>query len=1186
MNTNYKEDLKVSEGEELSSLVKYSTEHSKIGQDLTYEIPKGNNIFPELEEILESEPILRDKNISNIDSIEYSQSDNFFSEIYIKTLNSLKINHNLVKKDEIIIEQQENSTDYSISERNPEISEDKNIPIEKKEQISNDSEETLEVLEDSDKLEIDDTASLIEKINKEKDFVEFPGKINLVLIDTSLTNPQIDEEEKEEQFEDEEVLGIKKSEVFDTINKKINSSRSSVTKDISKIKNLKNGFLLPGLVVVASLLVILVSVPILSIYFEKTSSAKLEENFISDSSILEKIAKQKEEEAKLAKLKLEEEKRNLEIERSKMEGKVNETLLKRQAEIEAEYAKKLAELERRGLPEKEFLISKKQLDQEKEQALAAAKLERDKRFEEQQVILQQKDKDLKEASDKLKKALENKEFEVTKLTQDLEGKLKEKDIEKENITLKLKEISENNRKTKEFNQLVYQLIISSLNDFKNGNREGSLSKLSNVVKYYDSRLEFVSTNEDLKNKMETDLLFVQAVTKLIEDAKSASTTYSDDIVKVINKFKKISEIYRNAESYYNQKDWTKSIDSYSKVLNEIEEVNSSYTKIKDVEKQIQNVKALDYYNNALKNMKQEKYDLALNQLSAIIKEMPTSDYSSQALNDIVSLSSTMSNETKTTKVNQDAKELFTKASQLEQNKFYKDAIDSYNQIILNYPSSTYTKDALSSSQRLIYFLNEEGLKQIDYNLRENFKLDYNKFLEAFQKSDFKSAREFYFNALKNSFNIYTDNSIPTFRDVEEKYIASLLESSGKAGTEVFSKQLADLKATLEKQYNEELDKQKKLISSKYEDDIAKMKDEFEKEKLKLLQEKKDLEENYKKLLADTASNLEKQEINKLKNFYEDEITKKDKEIDNLNTQINSLNNDYSTQLSSKSKEIQDKDNLITAKIKEIQDKDSQITTKIKEIGDKDREISDRLKEISDRDKQITEKNKELENFALLKKQLEEKENELKAEKENLNKVKQELVDLSKKLNELEEKLKVAGKEDVAKLSQQLSDLQVKYSGLEKELVETRNNVEIKRAEIEEFYKKQKNIEVEQEKQKLREDFVKELSKLKNEKLVSDEMDKNKKQEDSYQVVRFIGRIVELIDDSMTFQFLSIEIVKTINKNDKLKIIRFVQEGKEKKEVEIGEVQLTFTDPNSLFGRVKIISIKENASIQVNDLLKK
>jgi len=1040
-------------------------------------VPAPSNYFTDMEEITSPElvNIYNQEQKSKIQSIEFTNTESFFPKLFDTV--SENINQKLVDNkngtvslleeevEEVTQKIEQHGTEktknikpiikkYKITEFKSKDSKDieeipteENVEFLEKKEIENEKKEDssevdfVEELEETEELtelaeEIDDTEYLVSLIKDGE--IKYPGKIDLKSIDKNLGNLVIPESKEEISSSDViegEMFGVKRAEVFYHIDKEIYAKRMAKRLDISKIKNLKSGIFLPLLVGIISFTLLLLVQPLLYLYFQKSSNASLEENVIMDSSILAKIAKQKEEEARRAQARLEEERRKLEYEKSRIENTINEELLKKQMEIENQFKQKYAELEKKGLAEKEYAAMKKQLEEEKALALQKAEEEKNKKIQEQQKILEEKNKEIKEAEDKLKKAIENKEYEIASITKSMQEQIQAKEREREEVSKRLREINELNQKIKEFNDIVYQLISGAIDEFKNNNIEQGLVKLNTVLKYYEGRIDFVLSNSDLKNKMQTDIFFVQTISRLVQETKS-SAIYNKEFINIVNKFKRITEYYKNAENYYTKRDWGKANEEYSKVLVEFDEVNFSYNRLKEIEKQIQNLKALDTYNKAIDNMKNNRYELAISQFTSIVRETPLSDYASLAVNSLIELTNRLLPKNIIAEANKNAKPIFEMANKSYETKNYDEAIALYDSILTKYPMSDYVKQSYSNIVMINQIKSKGDAALFENKLRDNFRKEYSKFFELYKKGNFSEAREYYFKALNSAFANYTDDSIMNFKKEEDQYIATLTSSSDKNLQALLEK----TRKEVENEFNKRIEAQK----NSYENQIAQIRLDFEK-RIKDLEGERDRIKNDYIALRNSSSS--KEEIEAIKKSYDAEIAKKDKEIADLNKKYNDSVN-YIKELrasleSEKNKIVKEKEDILKQKDIEIENLKKR-SEEAKSYAEKVRlDIeNEKNKLLTEKDSIIAAKTKEIENLKIqyqnitnsynkLKNELEVNKKQLIEERDKLKNENSILLTEKNKLTEENKKLT----NEIAQLKKERENLIKNYSEMSKTDIE-------------------------------------------------------------------------------------------------------------------------------------------------------
>ncbi len=777
-----------------------------------------NSKFIDLEEI--ENPINIDiytnKNISKIDSIELIDDNSFlnkFSKAYKKKDNKGKVLNREIEKDlnnksdeqEKDIRSDKKVKKQSLKRKCEKLKEGKsendlkkqfNIVTEKSREIDNsdikekvetqdiredylegddiDDIEELESLEDSIEEPVEELDSdinvLAERAFDGKNDIIPPGEISLTSIDKVLSNPELNiQETSTNESSTEEIFGVNRARIFYNIDKEIYSTRSTSIFSKSKLKSIKKGILFPASVASAIFFISFVVIVFLLIFFRSVSASSLEDNIIKDESILAKIAKQMDEERRLAALKLEEERRKLEEERRNLESTINEELLKKEADIENRFLQRLKDLEKSGITKEE----KEKLETEKEEALIKAREERDSKIQEQNKLLAEKDEKIKLVVENLKKESQSYEQEILRIKQEFEEKRKEEEKRIEIANQRLNEIKEAEEKIAQFNFFVYQLITKAMSEYKKGNLDLTVLSLNSVLKYYNSNLDFVLLHDELKNKMDTDVFFVESIGSLVEKSKG-SILFNRDYVRIINKFKKVVGYYDKAENFNNNGEYEKSSKEYSKVLKEFEEINDAYTKLMDNEKKTQDSLASNYLADVNKQKEAGNYKEALENLYLILEKAPLSDYRNTALEELVKTNEILSLDLKVNQDNEKAKIIFDRAESYKKSKDYDNAKKLYEQIILNYPLSDYTKKALEESNNIKNVVDQKVSNSNEADLKGKFSENYKKYQYYNSRSDFERARIYYFEALRNSFDIYTENSIIDFKKEEDRYIEELI----------------------------------------------------------------------------------------------------------------------------------------------------------------------------------------------------------------------------------------------------------------------------------------------------------------------------------------------------------------------------------------------------------------------------
>lgn len=1083
----------------------------------------------------------------------------------------------------------------------PEVKESESIIEDIKQNEETDSRREIEEINNFDDIEelsndtdiaeldteIDDVSFLVENIDTATGEVAYPGKIEFSVIDQTLRDDVLDTvvEEFNEEESTDLLFGVKRAEIYYQIDKQIYSKRAQSNLSLKYVRGIKSGLMVPVTVAFVSIAIIILSVPILNYFFKKIEAAPLTENLQSDNSILSKIAKQREEEALRMKKQLDEQMRRLSEEKSRMEESIAQELEKKQSEIENKYQKEIENLRGQTMSSAERQRVMARLKEQKEAEISKAESEINELFEEKKLIIEKRNQEMAIAKEQIEKAVESKQFEVSQIKQEYEDEIKKQQEEKKKISSSLTELREHNEKVSQFTQRISQLVESGIREIEDGNIETGLTKFNLILDYYQSQSDFVLSDQELKSKMSTDIAFVSVITRLINDSKN-TPLYNQDFQKIITQFKKVNQYYAQAEESFRNKNYEQAEKNYKNALNEVELISLSYDRIQAIETEIQNTRAIQYYEDSLALMNVNQFENALQGFKNIVEKTPLSDYKTQALENIIALSKQISNTEDTPVISQKAKRLFDEAEELENSKAYNKAIEKYQQVITDYPSSRYTARALNKTLSIQSLIETQKLSSLEITLRSNFRTKYNEFVENYESGNLFAARNSYLQALKNAFNSYTENSIDTFIKAEDEYIKSLLSEETGLTQQELNEKLSEARTELENEFNRQLTEQKQNLES----------------------EKNNIIEEYEKKLREASvsgENLE--QLKEIQEKYETQLKQKDVEIAELSG-LKSQNEELETQLNRQQEEITELNSKYETQLKEREKlltrlkeaEGGQINEKLqKELQTLEVELEKNNNLLQEKETLLAEKQNEIQKISS---SLEENTEALKEEKSFVEGLKDQLKTLYTKFEKQEQEKEEIVSKETEDLKERISEIQSKYNELENKIQRSQYNEEDIKKELEENYKRQYEKKITEERRKLNDEFARELAKIKNSKVIDNILTDKKEQivkgtviddtestEDarstSFEINKgktLVSRVIEVADTSVTFQFLSNSLIAKVSQDDVLSISRYTNG----KEVVIGQLRVTYTSPNSLFGRGRITSIVDGYTIKSNDILKK
>jgi len=213
-------------------------------------------------------------------------------------------------------------------------------------------------------------------------------------------------------------------------------------------------------------------------------------------------------------------------------------------------------------------------------------------------------------------------------------------------------------------------------------------------------------------------------------------------------------------------------------------------------------------------------------------------------------------------------------------------------------------------------------------------------------------------------------------------------------------------------------------------------------------------------------------------------------------------------------------------------------------------------------------------------------------------LKEQLIESYKKYTELE-KLNIMQNEKIqANYKKELNELQTKYKELEYSYNKYKDEQPYKYAEIENRVKEEMEKKIILEKEKLTNQFMKEIErlnsiidaeeKLNKERAISTKEKDSKKSDNKTLTTsnKYFARITEVNGNYITFQFFTTELISYVKKNDEIEIVRVTTINNSKTEIFVGKVEITSINNVSLFGMGKVIYFGNNNVIKTGDLLKK
>ena len=676
--------------------------------------------------------------------------------------------------------------------------------------------------------------------------------------------------------------------------------------------------------------------------------------------------------------------------------------------------------------------------------------------------------------------------------------------------------------------------------------------------------------------MKADLLvcnMLQSTAQKLSSAKEETSNKQWDILE--RKLMQMRKTYATAQEYFSKGDFKNAQKNYLNVLSEFSEIENANNQLLKIEEKINNQQAQPLYNKAIKLLQtpgNEKKAASI--LSQMLVVAPLSDYTEFAakkLEELVTAQKVFSAPQNVTPKqatnNAAAKDFQNAADKALQKKHYAQARTLYASAI----NQTNNEKIIQECTAGIIQATEQELSN---EHSKNFMKHCNLFREALDKKDYATARKEYFNALENAFAPYLDDSLAEFITAEnhfvksfEKYnktpeLAKIRQEMEIEYQQALKLQEEQLKIKFNKQI-EDLNNEKEILVNAYETQLELQKTEGEKAIINIAKGR--LRERREK--QEIINNLENELKNKDEQIAQLEQALKDLEINSARKSLEELN-----KLQVAIDELEENLSLTEKNRASIQNGLNQQKLQIKELQNSlavyERELAAQKLALENKDKIITEKNDEI---ASLQKNIEGLKVEIEAQ-ELFYKKAMDKANFNQKV--LEDKYISLQKQQATLLNEQ--------EILKQNLEETRNQNALLAQEAETWkYKYEKlpeeleerfNNQLEEEKFKMRSEY--------NEKLNKIEEDVTAGKTNDWTEMKQIAKVIEILNDSVTFQLNNQNLSSFMKKGDKLNVVRDLGGNI----IPIGTLKISNISSFSTFGRADINELNSGMSLRIGDTL--
>lgn len=742
--------------------------------------------------------------------------------------------------------------------------------------------------------------------------------------------------------------------------------------------------------------------------------------------------------------------------------------------------------------------------------------------------------------------------------------------QKEN-TDKLKENVSKEKKLKNIDLKISSVLSQSIEAMRKGDKTEALFLLNEIPTVYENEKELINEDYAAAQRMKADLLVAGILQSTAQKLSAANQSNSSnkqwDILE--RKLMHMRQTYSKAQEYFSGGDFVGAKKNYLNVLAEFEEIENAGNQLLKIERKANNQQAKPLYDKAMKQLQvpgNEKNAAAT--LSQMLIIAPLSDYTEFAAKKLEELVKAQNFSPSVRNAdNSDAADSKNAADKALRENRYTQARTLYASAI----NQTDNKKIIEECTQGIIQATENELSNKHY---KDFMKHCDLFRDALDKKDYSVARNEYFKALENAFAPYINNSLQEFITAENNFIKSFEKYNENP-------ELSEIRQAMKAEYQQELKLQEEQLRIKFSKQIEDLNSEKEilinAYETQLELQKSDSE----KAIVNIAKGRlrERREKQEIIDKLENQLKNKDKEIASLEQALSDLEiNSAKKSLEQLSKlqnaidELEENLSLTEKNRASIQNGLNQQKIQIKELQNSlavyEKELANQKIALENKDKTISEKNDEI---ASLQKNIESLKVEIEA---------QELF-YKKTLGKANYNQKVL-EEKYASLQLQQADLLNERETLQKSLEQTRiqnaqlaqetETWKLKYEKLPEELEMRYNNQLEEEKFKLRSQYNEKLNKI------EDDIAEGKQSDLSE--IKQIAKIIEILNDSITFQFSNQNLSSVVKKGDKLDAMRDLGGNL----TSIGTLKVTNVSPFSNFGRADIEKLTAGMSLHTGDIL--
>ncbi|MBN1700237.1 MAG: tetratricopeptide repeat protein [Spirochaetales bacterium] len=531
------------------------------------------------------------------------------------------------------------------------------------------------------------------------------------------------------EFEDGSGISIEEQkEILSHIEEIVSQNRITVSDDIFSIKPKKRGVLFPFVLNIIAILIVVAAFLGIQYFFNKQEQEiKIESSSYSsqEGQLIRDIKKEAEDklnEKNSEIIQIQEQLKNLDSEKAKLQETMDDEIVRKQQELERlmaeEIDKKKAELEAQGLSTAEIDSQLDEIEMSYNRELASFKAKAEEDLREKEANLERIKNDYNTQLTTLSNEKARLQEEYAK--REKEAREREAALEREitETETRLAEMTAQREKENLYNDQILGMY-SDVNLQLKGNRfDAALNSLDKMRDFFNNTA--IATLPTILKRRNVELFIIDSLEKLIEFETAKADIDTSSLLEKANIISSISARVEAADRLYRENRIDEAQVQYREALAIIPEIKKSYENLLAIQSSRTNEQFALYFRQGNSLFSSRDYQGAINSYKNAIKLFSSDPFRVETMvtNLIESGYRLQGDSNAVVEDEKAANQLLSKATGALRTNDYETAIDAYIEILTKYPRTPQVQSARNGIKNTIIKEKEAALADTDSRIAE------------------------------------------------------------------------------------------------------------------------------------------------------------------------------------------------------------------------------------------------------------------------------------------------------------------------------------------------------------------------------------------------------------------------------------------------------------------------------------